>query len=239
MALDKRIPAVYIDVEDRSLALETAESGRSGYIVILSDRGEHNKVVEINSRQELYSKYGKPDFAKYGQGHYLADKFLEYSSKLYVCRPALLDPNYAVDTEAIDCMAISNTAIKFNDETSIVQISGDFTFTQDSNIVSYDTTSEISLNVGQWIKPSSIEMQELKQIIDINTDTQELTLDEVWDIETVTDTLDIYTQFELTSQANVRGQDSARRKIVRSNGKSHLQKFERGLTSFSCIFMLI
>jgi len=204
MALDKRIPAVYVDVEDRSLALETVESGRSGYIVILSDRGEHNKVVEINSREELYSKYGKPDFAKYGQGHYLADKFLEYSSKLYVCRPALLEPDYNTDTEASDCMAISNTSIKFNAETEIVTIDGVFDFVQNSNIVTCDTTALADLSIGQWVKPSSAEIQSLKQIIDIDTDTNEITLDVIWDKVDISDTLDTYAQFELISSENIR-----------------------------------
>lgn len=207
MALDKRIPAVYIDVEDRSLALETPEGGRAGYVVLLSDRGEHNKIVEINSRQELYSKYGKPDFAKHGQGHYLADKFLEYSSRLYVCRPALLDPEYNTDTEADDCMAIANSAIRFNDEESIQLIEGDFTFTQDSNVVLCDSTSLVDLQVGQWVKPTGSDIEMLKQIIDIDTDDNEITLDSVWVDETATTTLDLYNQFELITTENIRSTD--------------------------------
>jgi len=204
MALDKRIPAVYIDVEDRSLALEPIESGRSGYVVILSDRGEHNKIVEINSRQELYSKYGEPDFAKYGHAHYLADKFLQYSSKLYVCRPALLDPEYNAETESSDCMAISNIAIKFNDENEIITVSGVFEFNKDSNIISCDTTSFNDFNIGQWVKPSSVDSQHLKQIIDIDLVTKELTLDDVWSLSSVVGTLDIYSQFDLVSSENIR-----------------------------------
>ncbi len=204
MALDKRIPAVYIDVEDRSLALETIEAGRSGYIVILSDRGEHNKIVEINSRQELYSKYGEPDFAKYGQAHYLADKFLEYSSRLYVCRPALLDPNYNVDTEDADCMAISNAAIKFNEESEIITLNGTFEFVKNSNIVTCDASSLVELNIGQWVKPEGVDSQYLKQIIDIDNTTNELTLDDVWLLSNITSKLDVYTQFELIASQNIR-----------------------------------
>jgi len=204
MALDTRIPAVYIDVEDRSLALETIQSGRSGYLVILSDRGEHNKVVEINSREELYTKYGKPDFAKYGQAHYLADKFLELSSKLYVCRPALLDSEYNIDTTAEDCMAISNTAVRFNDESEIVTLDGLFAFAENSNIVTCDTTSMADFTVGQWIKPTSSTVQDLKQIIDIDVEAKEITLDEVWDGMAVSETLDIYNQFELNPIENIR-----------------------------------
>lgn len=202
MTLDKRIPAVYIDVEDRSLALETVDIGRSGFVVLLSDRGEHNKIVEINSKQELYDRYGKPDFAKYGQAHYLADKFLEYSSKLFVCRPALLDPAYSHTTSSADCMSISNSAVKFNPLTSIVTINGTFEFIQDSNIVSCDSTSFIDLQVGQWIKPEGFDAQYLKQIIDKGTN--ELTLDDVWNSTSTTSNLDIYAQFELSTQPNVR-----------------------------------
>jgi len=208
MALDKRIPAVYVDIEDRSLALETVDTGRSGYVVVLSDRGEHNKVIEVNSKQQFYELFGKPDFGKYGQGHYLADKFLDYSSRLYVCRPALLDASYNTETEEEDCMSIANTAIKFNPETETITVLGDFVFTEDSNVVVCDSTSYVDLEVGQWIKPEDSNPSLLKQIIDKSIDAEsgdnELTLDEVWDDATVTANLDIYDQFDLVSLPNLR-----------------------------------
>ena len=85
------VPAVYVTIEDRSFTTPTVRSGRSGLIVIPSDRGPHNRIVEINSLQEFIDTYGKPDILKYGQAHYLAAKFLERSNQLYVIRPSILD----------------------------------------------------------------------------------------------------------------------------------------------------
>ena len=112
MAVDKRLPAVYVDIEDKSYASEPIEAGRTAYVVIISDRGPHNKVVELNSRQDLYDLFGTPNFAKFGHGHYLADQHLKRSGKLYVVRPVILEPMDGMTQD--DCAAIANRYIRLN-----------------------------------------------------------------------------------------------------------------------------
>ena len=210
MALDKRVPAVYVEIEDRSLSTPTMEAGRSGYVVILSDRGPHNKVVELNSREDLYDIFGKPDFMRYGQAHYLADKFLTYSSRLYVVRPCLLDTEFTAMTNEEDCMAISNSYIKKNTvPEGVTEITGNFTFTEESNIVSVlDSTSLVNVAIGDWVYPESAEETEMRQIVAIDIDDLEITLDSNYLGATVTENLDIFVPFEIETLENMRGEEN-------------------------------
>lgn len=111
------VPAVYVTIEDRSFALPSVEATRTGFCVILCDRGEHNKVVQIDSVQEFQTLYGKPDKDKTGLSHYLADKFLQYGARLYVVRPVLIDSK--IETENA---AIANRFIKYNDPAGSSQV---------------------------------------------------------------------------------------------------------------------
>jgi hypothetical protein len=119
MALDKRVPGVYVEIEDRSYFAPTLETGESVYCVILSDRGPHNRVVELTQPSDLHRLFGKPDYAKYGQAHYLVDKALQGGAKAYVCRPVLINSDDS-DTES-NLMAVANAVVKYNNP-----ISGDF-----------------------------------------------------------------------------------------------------------------
>jgi len=65
--LDRRVPAVYIDVEDRSFVGLQPDLPRAGYCVIISDRGIHDRVVELNNWTDFENMYGKPNHLKTGQ----------------------------------------------------------------------------------------------------------------------------------------------------------------------------
>lgn len=210
MALDQRLPGIYVDIEDRSLAEETTDAGRSGYVVLLSDRGPHNRIVELNSRADLYDLFGEPDFAKYGHGHYVADKHLERSGRLYVCRPAMMEP--VGDATFDDCMSISNAYIKVNNPPDgIVEVEEVFEFINDSNIVMFDTTSYTSgiLAVGDWIYHIDESSLNARQVIDINEDDGEITLDGAYVGETATGHLNKYNKFNLESFETMRNDDVA------------------------------
>jgi hypothetical protein len=86
-----RLPGVYVTVEDRSYIEDQVDSGRSGLIVIMSDRGPENKVILVPSNAQFFMKYGKPEIDRTGQAHYIASQFLRRSNRLYVIRAALLD----------------------------------------------------------------------------------------------------------------------------------------------------
>lgn len=215
MTLDKRIPAVYVEIEDRSLAGTTLEAGRAGYVVILSDRGPHNKVVQLNSRRDLYDIFGHPDFMKYGQGHYLADKFLTYSSRLYVVRPCLLE-KVTDSTDVLGLMSISNVNIMMNDATNdegITELDIDFVFENGSNIVrALDSTSIVDITVGSWIYPTSVLTNiagVMRQVIDVSineTDgVYELTLDSIYTgLDLPVARLNIYEPLQIESRKNLR-----------------------------------
>lgn len=111
------LPAVYVTIEDQSFALPTIEAGRVAFTVLLTDRGIHNRVIQLNSPQELIIKYGRPDLDRTAQTHYLAEKFLQYSSRLYIVRPVLLD-----DPVEVDNASISNIYIKYNKITGSSQL---------------------------------------------------------------------------------------------------------------------
>jgi hypothetical protein len=83
---DRREPAVYVSIEDASYVAPPTELGRVGYIATVCDRGPHNRVVTLTSRQQLHQLFGQPNFHKTSQAHYLADKFLQYSNKLLLVR---------------------------------------------------------------------------------------------------------------------------------------------------------
>jgi len=192
MTLDRRIPAVYVDIEDRSLALETVEAGRSGYVVILSDRGPHNKVVELNSPTDLYNIFGEPDIVKHGQAHYCADIYLQYSSRLYAVRPVLLDSDTPENN-----MSIANCSLNISE--IITEISDSYEFVNDQNYITVnDSTSLLNINVGDWIYADDID--HIRQIVDIDDDNLEITFDKKYTGTTGTfSTINKYEKFSIES----------------------------------------
>ena len=128
------LPAVYVTIEDQSFALPNPSTGRYGLIIVLTDRGPHNRVVEINSQTDFYLTYGRPNIDRTGQAHYMADKFLQYSNRLLVVRPVLMD-----STIESENAAISNIYIKYNAESGSIEVvtadTDAFTFTHDLAVI--------------------------------------------------------------------------------------------------------
>ena len=105
------IPAVYVTIEDQSFALpQQIDTGRVVYQCILADRGPHNRVVELNSISRSRRLFGRPNMERTGIGHYLLEKALQYTQKVYVVRPVLLD-----STTETQNASLSNATIKYND----------------------------------------------------------------------------------------------------------------------------
>lgn len=135
------VPAVYVTITDRSFTTEGPTTGRAGYIVVVSDRGPHNRVVEVNSQEEFIRYFGKPDISKYGQAHYLAAKFLERSNLLYVVRPSILDSNILENNASI-----ANQFIKYNDPNGSEQLlnNKNFIFTNSASALASFNSDFIS-----------------------------------------------------------------------------------------------
>ena len=142
MALDKRLPAVYVNIEDQSYMSETIEAGRTAFCCLISDRGPHNRVVELNSRQDLYDLFGKPNFTKYGQGHYFIDQHLKRSGKIYVVRPVILEP--IGDMTSGDCSSIANVSLRMNDlDEHSEDLSGNFEIEEETNILKLTNAEDV------------------------------------------------------------------------------------------------
>ena len=84
--LDRREPAVYVDIEDKSYTAETIETGRSVYSVILCDRGPSNQIVKVRSQAQFHDVFGTPNFLRTSQTHYQMDAALRYTSNGLVVR---------------------------------------------------------------------------------------------------------------------------------------------------------
>lgn len=138
---DQRLPAVYVSIEDKSYVSETTETGRVAYVALISDRGPHNKVVQLNSVSDLIDVFGSPNFVKYGQGHYLAKQHLTRSGKLFVVRPAILQP--IGDMVAADCSSIANASIKLNSTDDATVVTGNFVLTKGSNVLTLPSATDV------------------------------------------------------------------------------------------------
>jgi len=158
---DRREPAVYVSIEDASYAAEALETGRVGYIVTLCDRGPHNRVVTLTSREQFYKLFGQPNYRRTSQAHYLADKFLQYSSNLLLVR-AMPDDAYWANGE----ISTSTTTVVISNAT--------FKFTANSKIVTAtDSTSYNAVNVGTWIVSATdaADIEKAEQVVAKTTET--------------------------------------------------------------------
>jgi len=169
------LPAINVTIEDRSFALPTLKTGRSGYAVVTGDRGPHNSVVEVNSVAQFHRIFGRPDLTRTGQGHYMADKFLQHSSRLFVVRPAVVGNT----TVGVTNSRISHATVTENTTLSALA-EASYTFTNGSN--SLTTTVASTAVVGDWIVSATdvATLSFARQVVAISTDTLTLTLDSVY-----------------------------------------------------------
>jgi len=171
------LPAINVTIEDRSFALPTLKTGRSGYVVITGDRGPHNQVVELNSISQFHRIFGTPDLTRTGQGHYMADKFLQHSSRLFVVRPAVTSLTTTVAGATLS--RISHATISTNEVvTALAETT--YTFTHASN--SLTTTTASTAIVGDWILSATdvLSLALARQIVAISTDKLTVTLDSAY-----------------------------------------------------------
>ena len=179
--LDRRVPAVYVDIEDRSYVGPQPDLDRGAYVVIISDRGEHNRVVEVNEwNNDFVLRFGEPNIDKTGQAHYLCWQHLKYSKRLYVVRVA--------DEEA----TYGNIIIKYNDPNgSSQQVFGGWTFTNGSDIVECAAPEPLDfINIDDLVYAPGDSPTFAKKVIDkvkdTDTSTFQLILESAYEGSTVT-----------------------------------------------------
>jgi hypothetical protein len=171
---DRREPAVYVSIEDASYAAPTLETGRIGYIVTLCDRGPHNRIVKITSREQFYRLFGQPNYRRTSQAHYLADKFLQYSSNLLLVR-VMPDDAYWANGQ------IENSTVGTIITYGEVPTDALFTFTPASaSVVCTNASSYAAVSVGQWIYAEGDTIADAGQIIAKTLSTLTLTLDRTY-----------------------------------------------------------
>jgi len=150
---DRREPAVYVTIEDASYIAPTLEIGRTVYSVILCDRGPHNRIVTVTSKEEFHQLFGQPDIRRVSQSFYQIDKALDYTGKVLVCRVVPEDSDW------------SNASLKLS-TTSIQTIAEDFNFTTDSDQVVCDTQAGYdAFDIGDWIYADGDTNAEAEQIV--------------------------------------------------------------------------
>jgi hypothetical protein len=115
---DKREPAVYVSIEDKSYIGPPTEIGRVVYGVILCDRGPDNRIIEITSQKQYQKIFGTPNIQRCSQTHYILNKCLEYTGKVLACRvmPANAEIANAVISVSSTSSASSGSSFKFSSE---------------------------------------------------------------------------------------------------------------------------
>jgi len=166
---DMRVPGVYVFIEDVSYLEPALETGRSGYVVITSDRGPHNRIVEVTSWDQFVELFGPPDINKTGYGHYLAYAFLLYAQKLYVCRVAPTPDNGFSETESA---TLANVVLARS--TNYETLSGTYTFRVDKDRSIVSTSSPlVELENAFVVKGSTTSFDSLKyakKVVQVESD---------------------------------------------------------------------
>lgn len=168
---DRREPAVYVTIEDKSYVESTIESGRSVYSVILCNRGPHNRIVNVTSKSQFHKLFGKPNFRLNSQTFYQIDKALDYTSSVLVTRVVPEDSYWA--NSYIREVSTGNT------------VNEEYTFTNNSNtVVCGSVTAYNSVSIGEWIYNSNDTIAVAAQVIskkyDAATTTYSFILDRVY-----------------------------------------------------------
>jgi len=166
---DRREPGVYVTIEDASYVAPALEIGRTVLCVGICDRGPHNRITKVTSQAEFHNKFGKPDYNRTAQSHYVFDKALQYTGNGLFMRVAPLDST------------VANVSIKQN--TSSIETVGtatEFTFTEGSAIINVEPAVFDNFVEGQWIyaNDGADSSLEAKQIISRSTGDGTYTLNE-------------------------------------------------------------
>ena len=181
---DRRESAVYVTIEDQSYVATTIEQGRTVFGVILSDRGEHNKIVRVTSKGMYQKLFGKPDFRYTSQTHYQLDRALDLTGDVLVCRVCPFDAtmanaNISIPTPQSEVIAHNYTFTSLNEDGSNKDAA--------RIVICEDIEGYDAFNVGDWIYANTVDLEDnesqyARQILskehDLESDTYEFILDE-------------------------------------------------------------
>ena len=160
MTLDRREPAVYVDIEDASYVAPTLETGRLVFGVTVCERGPHNRLEQISSKPLFHKKYGQPNYKRTSNVHYQLDAALN-RAPILVCRVVPEDST------------IANCQIKEQSTSTVVQHL--YFFENSTQIVK--STNEDGLNaieIGDWIYAEHDGITVASQVIAKNIDLTDI-----------------------------------------------------------------
>ena len=78
-------PGVYTELLDTSYGVTSANT-TTAFICIMSQKGPDNQLILNGRVDEILTRYGDVDIAKYGQGQKIAIQYLTYANSLYTLR---------------------------------------------------------------------------------------------------------------------------------------------------------
>ncbi len=152
---DKREPGVYVTIEDASYAAPPLETGRIVYAVILCEKGPHNRIVTITSKEQFFALFGKPNYRKTSQTHYMIEKALSYTGKVLVVR--VMEPT---DADWSNRCIIMHTAGSATTGGTL------YTFVEGSNEIDCaDEASYNEFNIGEWIYHDNDNASYARQVV--------------------------------------------------------------------------
>lgn len=170
---DRRIPGVYVTIEDASYVAPPTQVGRTVYNVGVCPRGPHNRVFQVTSQAEFQKFFGQPDFYQTSMSHYIMDKAMQYTGRgLYV---------RVVPEDARQAQALIKSAGETPGDL-VTEVSGTFNWAEDTELI-VDSDVSSDLKVGDWIfstEEDEEDYNKAKQIVDLEVqtdDTTKITLD--------------------------------------------------------------
>ena len=227
--LDRREPAVYVDIEDKSYTAETIETGRSVYSVILCDRGPSNQIVKVRSQAQFHDVFGTPNFLRTSQTHYQVDAALRYTSNGLVVRVVPDDAylaNNAIVRSSGSAERVNATFSFFSkhenqtgvpaeerkDPKVVYMTPRDGATVEGSGLTygdgDFDPLEEMEkVQVGSWIYADEDDYSNAAQVVsrelDEETGTYKLVLDREYDGRTGEYTVYLYDPYSVKSLTDV------------------------------------
>lgn len=215
--LDRREPAVYVDIEDKSYAAEAIETGRSVYSVILCDRGPSNQIVKVRSQEQFHNIFGTPNFLRTSQTHYQVDVATQYTGNVLVVR-AVPDDAYWANTaikenntgEPVSARFIFTNGLK---EVTMQKLdASDPTYSTEIYGNSTDLDAELDkVQIGTWIYADGDNTSVAAQVVNMENDettgVTTLTLDRAYEGSSQDGIAYTYVPYSEVSLSDVNSED--------------------------------
>jgi hypothetical protein len=177
---DRREPAVYVTIEDASVALPTLETGRTVFAATLCDRGPHNRVLTFTNYASFKKTLGQPDFRRTSQAHYILAAALQYTSSVLAIRVMPEDAQWANSNVSIPASNTPTPVTKIATSTPVL-VTIPYVVnavTHHNKGIATDAASLLALQIGSWVYMSSDPSDKALQIVSKDSTALTFTLSE-------------------------------------------------------------